>query len=205
MIMGSHLSGKAFARLDGSTPITVRRARQAGHLVADSKGRLDPKHPTNAQWLQRAKQPDQRNAIAPEARLAAASAKLHTLEFEVAVRREFYVPREPLAARLHLQANALLAALTMFPEPWAFPMLWPVEEEREAFAVSAREAMARHIGEVFSDIHGAIERALDTAGTQWRGHKPEPRKGIALPPWKRPSRGHRRNDGGLQPSPSWRR
>jgi hypothetical protein len=66
------------------------------------------------------------------------------------------------------------------------PLLWPVEEERKAFAGFLREAMARHIREVFGDIHGDIERALDKAGTQWRGHRPEPRKGVELPPWVAP-------------------
>ena len=121
------------------------------------------------------------------ARLDAANAKLATLEFEIAVRRDFYVPRDVLASRLHRQADALLAALKAFPESWALTLLWPVEAERERFVVLLREAMARHVSETLADIHAAIERALDTAGTQWRGARPEPRKGVELPKWTPPT------------------
>jgi len=186
MAMGESLSGRAFAVLDGSSPAAVRKARDAGHIVADAQGRYDPRHARNRAWLKREKQTERRAAKLPEARLQAASARLATLEFEVEVRRGFYVPREPLALWLHRIADALQGALRAFPEPWTVPLLWPVEEEREAFAVILREAMARQL-EDMGDLHAAIERALDTAGTEWRGHRPEPRKGVELPKWKPPT------------------
>jgi hypothetical protein len=184
--MAQSFSGREFAVLDGSSPAAVRKARHAGHIVVDALGRYDPKDRRNAAWLKREKQTERRAAKLPEARLQAASARLATLEFEVEVRREFYVPRDLLALRLHRIADALLLALQAFPEPWAVPLLWEVEAEREAFAAALREAMARHL-EDMGDLHTAIERALDEAGTSWRGHRPEPRKGVAIPAWIPPT------------------
>lgn len=184
--MAQSLSGRAFAVLDGSSPAAVRKARSAGHIVADAQGRYDPKDRRNAAWLKRERQTERQAATLSEARLQAASARLATLEFEVEVRRGFYVPRELLALRLHRVANALLLALRAFPEPWAVPLLWEIEEEREAFATALREAMARHL-EDMGNLHDAIERALDEAGTSWRGHRPEPRKGVSIPAWKPPA------------------
>jgi hypothetical protein len=184
--MAQSLSGRAFAVLDGSSPAAVRKARDAGHIVADAQGRYDPKDRRNAAWLKREKQTERRAAKLPEARLQAASARLATLEFEVEVRCGFYVPRESLALWLHRVADTLLLALRAFPAPWAVPVLWEVEEEREAFATALREAMARHL-EDMGDLHAAIERALDEAGTSWRGHRPEPRKGVGIPAWKPPA------------------
>jgi hypothetical protein len=184
--MAQSLSGRAFAVLDGSSPAAVRKARDAGHIVADAQGRYDPKNRRNAAWLKREKQMERRAAKLPEARLQAASARLATLEFEVEIRRGCYVPRELLALRLHCVADALLLALRTFPEPWAVPLLWEVEKERETFATALRGAMTRHL-EDMGDLHAAIEEALDKAGTSWRGARPEPRKDVELPKWTPPT------------------
>src|SRR5262245_2492412 len=115
MAMGESLSGRAFAVLDGSSPAAVRKARDAGHIVADAQGRYDPRHARNRAWLKREKQTERRAAKLPEARLQAASARLATLEFEVEVRRGFYVPREPLALWLHRIADALQGGAAGLP------------------------------------------------------------------------------------------
>ena len=177
--MAEPLSGKAFARLDGSSPVTVRRARQAGHIVCDAHGRYDPKNKRNAAWLKREKQGELREATTAEMRLEAVTARLERLEFDVAVQAAFYVDRSAVAVWLHHVADCLLLALGKFPEAWATPLLWPVEAERERFVQVLRAAMAEHIASM-GDVHGLIDRALEEAGTQWRGHRPVPLKGMAL-------------------------
>lgn len=74
----------------------------------------------------------------PEARLAAASAKLCTLKFEVAVRRDFYVARDAVAPQPHRQAEEVLKALRVFSRGVGCAVPWPVKEERERAAVLLR-------------------------------------------------------------------
>ena len=187
--MGESLSGRAFAMLDGSTPMAVRKARQAGHIVADKQGRFDPKNRRNAAWLARTKQSERRHAIPPAVRLEAAVARLERQEFEVATWQASYVERAPLGAWLHAHADHLLAALRAFPAdeivlregarsvPRYVPLLWNVEAEWPAFATALRAAMAEHV-EAIGDMHAVIERALDDAGADWRGCRPTPPKGM---------------------------
>ena len=189
--MGESLSGRAFAVLDGSSPMAVRKAWQAGHIVADKQGRFDPTNKRNAAWLARTKQSERRTAIPPSVRLEAAIARLERQEFEVATWQAFYVERAPLSAWLHAHADCLLAALREFPGddvvlgegpdahtvPRYVPLLWAVESEHAAFATAVRAAMAEHIDSM-GDVHRSIERALDYAGADWRGYRPEARKGM---------------------------
>jgi hypothetical protein len=189
--MGESLSGRAFAALDGSSPMAVRKARQAGHIVADAQGRYDPGHPDNRRWLARTKQSERRHAMPPAVRLEAAVARLERQEFEVATWRSFYVERAALGAWLHAHADRLLAALRAFPGdaivlgegpgartvPRFVPLLWNIEAEHAAFATALQSAIAEHIDRM-GDVHRSIERALDDAGADWRAHRPVPAKGM---------------------------
>jgi hypothetical protein len=179
------LSLKALARLDGTAPVTVRRARQAGRIVADADGRYDPMNPVNREWLARSKQTEWAAPPLTD-RLSAASARLRNLEYDVLVRRWFYIERAPVAGWLHKTADLILTELRAFPEERVVEFLC-IGQSPEQFVPILRRHMGQHI-EDMGDQHAAIEKALDQAAARWRGHRPEPdRDGPKVPPWDPPA------------------
>jgi hypothetical protein len=113
--------------------------------------------------------------------------RLRNLEYDLLLRRAFYSERAPLAEGLHKIADAVIAGLRAFAERDGPAIAEELEQPPAALMPLLATHLAAQIVE-FGDLHGEVDKALNTAAARWKRFPPERGEdGPEIPEWDPPA------------------
>jgi hypothetical protein len=148
------VSTNKFAQLAQVSPKAVRKARQAGRLVAIAGSTdLDTDHPLNAAFL--ALHRPNAASLPSDAQIAALVAKAELVQHQLEVDEQSYVDRVEMAERWQWEALAIKARLLTIPARYATQLSTTVGCELP----TARRILEKFTHLLLSELDGLEDEA----------------------------------------------